>query len=88
MRTCKLLVTVSATAAMIAIGVAGLPHQANAHAGYRGGVGVGVVIGVPGQVYVAPPVGYYAPQTVYVAPQQVWVPPHYEGPYFVPGHWA
>ncbi len=39
-------------------------------------------------VVVHPPVVYYAPRTVYVVPQHVWVPAHYDGPYFVPGHWA
>ena len=80
MRATKLLATLTAAAAMIAIGVAGAPHQANAYVVYTR-VYTPVVV-------VRPPVVYYAPRTVYVAPQAVWVPAHYEGPYFVPGHWA
>ena len=85
MRISKLLATVTAAAALVAVGVATLPAKANAYVVYGGGVRVWV----PGAVYVArPPVVYYAPQQVYVVPQHVWVPAHYDGPYFVPGHWA
>ena len=80
MRASKLLATLTATAAMIAIGVAGAPRQADAYVIYTRAYTPVVVV--------RPPVVYYAPRTVYVAPQAVWVPAHYEGPYFVPGHWA
>ena len=80
MRTTKLFATVAAAAAMIAVGVAGAPSKAEAYVIYTR-VYTPVVV-------VRPPVVYYAPRTVYVAPQPVWVPAHYEGPYFVPGHWA
>jgi hypothetical protein len=85
MRLNKLLATVTAAAALVAVGIAAVPAKANAYVVYSGGVRVWV----PGPVYVArPPVVYYAPQQVYVVPQHVWVPAHYDGPYFVPGHWA
>ncbi len=88
----KLLTTVTAAAAMVAVGVAALPGKANAYVVYGGGVRVWVpgpvYVAPPPVVYYAPPPVYYAPQPVYVAPQHVWVPAHYEGPYFVPGHWA
>lgn len=75
-----------------------MPHDANAW--WSGGVGVGiwvppVVVAPP--VYAPPPVAYYAPPPVayyppppayYPPPHRVWVPPHWEGPYWVRGHWA
>ena len=86
MRPSKLLATIAAATAMIAIGVAGVPRQANAYVVYTTRV---VRVWAPAPVVVVrPPVVYYAPAPVYVAPQPVWVPAHYEGPYFVPGHWA
>jgi hypothetical protein len=86
MRASKLLATVTAAAAMIAVGVAGAPSKAEAYVIYTR-VYTPVVVRPP-VVYYAPRPVYYAPRVVYVAPQAVWVPAHYEGPYFVPGHWA
>ena len=80
MRTSKFLATLTAATAMIAIGVAGAPRQAGAYVIYTR-VYTPVVV-------IRPPFVHYAPRTFYVAPQTVWVPAHYEGPYFVPGHWA
>lgn len=86
MRISKLLATATAAAALVAVGVAAVPSQANAYVIYGGGVRVWAPAPV---VVVRPPAYYYyAPQTVYVVPQHVWVPAHYDGPYFVPGHWA
>lgn len=70
-----------------------------AHAWWHGGVwccSVGVV--VPPVViappvyappaYYAPPPAYYAPGPVYYAPApRVWIPPHWQGGYWVQGHW-
>lgn len=81
MRISKILATVTAAAALVAVGVASVPSKAEAYVIYTR-------VYTP-YVVVRPPVVYYAPRPVYVAPPQaVWVPPHYEGPYFVPGHWA
>lgn len=59
-----------------------MPHDAKAW--WRGGVGIG--IWVP-PVYAAPPV-VYVPPPPYYPPRRVWVLPHWEGPYWVQGHWA
>jgi hypothetical protein len=92
MRISKFLTTLTAAAAVVAVGVAALPGHAEAWVVYRGGVQVwvpGAVVVAPPVYAYAPPAHYYAPpQPVYVQPQRVWVPPHYEGPYFVPGHWS
>lgn len=81
MRISKILATVTAAAALVAVGVASVPSKAEAYVIYSRVYSPVVVV--------RPPVVYYAPRPVYVAPPQaVWVPPHYEGPYFVPGHWA
>ena len=82
-----------------AVAALGVLLSANpAHAWWRGGVGVGIfvppVVVVPTPVYVPPP-PYYAPApTVYAAPPvayagppRVWIPAHWEGPYWVRGHW-
>jgi hypothetical protein len=69
------------------LGVAALPHKAEAW--WRGGVGFGVVL--PPVVYAPPPTVVYAPPPAVVyapPPRRVWVPPHWEGPYWVRGHWA
>jgi hypothetical protein len=83
----KRLASMAAVVGLAAAGVTALPHDANAW--WRGGIGVGIwvppVIVVPPvyapPVYVAPPVAYYPP------PRRAWVPPHWEGPYWVQGHW-
>ena len=86
----KRLGTVAVVAGLAAVGVAAMPHDANAW--WRGGVGVGIwvppVVVAPPPVYVAPPVVYAPPPAYYAAPRRVWVPPHWEGPYWVRGHWA
>ncbi len=81
----------AAVVALAALGVAALPHDAKAW--WRGGYGVGIwvppVVAVPPPVYVAPPVVYAPPPVAYYAPPpRVWVPPHWEGPYWVRGHWS
>lgn len=92
MSVLKRLGTVAAVAGLVAVGVAAMPHKAEAW--WRGGIGVGIwvppVVVAPPPVYVAPPVVYAAPppSVYYSAPRRVWVPPHWEGPYWVRGHWA
>jgi hypothetical protein len=94
MSVLKRLGTGVAVAGLAVIGTAAMPHQA--HAWWRGGVGIGIwvppvviappVVVVPPVVYAPPPVAYVpAP---YYPPRRVWVPPHWEGPYWVQGHWA
>jgi hypothetical protein len=98
MRT-KRLASAAAVLGLAGVGVAAVPHEANAW--WRGGYGVGIwvppVIVAPPPVYYAPPPVYYAPPAVaYVGPQpayypqprRFWVPPHWEGPYWVHGHWS
>jgi hypothetical protein len=77
---------VAAVAGLAALGVVAMPHEANAW--WRGGFGVGVW--VP-PVVVAPPPYYYPPPppvAYYPPPRRAWIPPHWEGPYWVRGHWA
>jgi hypothetical protein len=83
-----------AIAGLAALGVAALPGSA--HAWWRGGVGVGIyvppVVVAPPPVYVPAP-AYYPPPPVayapaYAPPARVWIPPHWEGPYWVQGHWS
>ena len=45
-----------------------------------------VVVGVAPRVVAVPPPVVYAPLPV--GPRRVWIPPHWNGPYWVPGHWA
>ena len=57
------------------------------HYGWRGCCwGPRVVVGI------APPVAAVAPSAAYgplpAGPVRVWIPPHWNGPYWVPGHWA
>lgn len=84
----KRLGTVALIAGLACVGVAAVPHDANAW--WRGGVGVWVppVVVAPPPVYVPPPVVYAPPPVYYPPPRRVWVPPHWEGPYWVRGHWA
>jgi hypothetical protein len=90
MSVLKRLGTVAAIAGLAVVGVAAMPHDANAW--WRGGIGVGiwvppVVVAPP--VYAPPPVAYAPPLGYYAyGPRRVWVPPHWEGPYWVRGHWA
>jgi hypothetical protein len=44
-------------------------------------------------VYAPPPVAYAPPPVAYAPPpyyptHRIWVPPHWEGPYWVHGHWS
>ena len=95
MSVLKRLSSMAAVAGLVAVGVAAMPHEAKAW--WRGGFGVGVwvppvVVGPPvyaPPVYAPPPVVYLAPPPAYYQPpHRVWVPPHWEGPYWVQGHWA
>ena len=88
----KRLAPVAAVLGLAAVGVAAMPTDANAW--WRGGYGVGIwvppVVVAPPPVYYAPPPVYYAPPPVayYPPPRRFWVPPHWEGPYWVRGHWS
>ncbi|HEX3575337.1 MAG TPA: hypothetical protein VHU42_12120 [Rhodopila sp.] len=96
MSALKRLGSVAAVAGLAAIGVAAMPRDANAW--WRGGWGIGVwvppvvvapPIVVAPPVYAPPPVAYVAPPPAYYPPpRRVWVPPHWEGPYWVQGHWS
>ena len=81
--------SLAAIAGMAAVGVMALPHDANAWWRYRYGARIWVpppVVVVPG--YAPPPVVYAPPPAYYYGPpRRAWVPPHWEGPYWVPGHW-
>jgi hypothetical protein len=93
----KRLTGIAAVAGIAAVGITSLP--APAHAWWRHGVGIGIwvppVVVAPAPVYAPPPV-YYAPPPVvyapppvaYVPPRRVWIPPHWEGGYWVHGHWS
>jgi hypothetical protein len=90
MSVLKRVGSVAVVAGLAAVDVAAMPQNANAW--WSGGVGVGiwvppVVVAPP--VYAPPPVAYYPPTPPYYPPpRRVWVPPHWEGPYWVRGHWA
>jgi hypothetical protein len=100
MRIGKHLGTLAAMAAVIAVGVAALPAQANAYWAWRGGVRIWIPVPVvvappppvyyapPPPVYYAPPRVAYLPPPVVVVPRHFWVPAHWRGGYWVPGHWA
>ena len=75
-----------------AVGMIALPGKAEAW--WRGGwccrVGIGVFVPplvVAPRVFVPPPV-YYRPPVAYYPPQRPWIPPHWQGGYWVPGHWG
>ena len=85
----KRIASVAAVLGLSAIGVTTMPHDAKAWwGGYRVGIYVPPVVVAPPPVYVAPPVAYAPPPPYYGPPRRVWVPPHWEGPYWVRGHWA
>jgi hypothetical protein len=85
---------------LAAVGVIAAPQPA--HAWWRGGYGwccgVGIVVPpvvvappvyAPAPVY-APPPAYYGPAPGYAyapGPQRVWIAPHWEGGYWMQGHW-
>jgi hypothetical protein len=83
---------VAAVIGLAAIGITAMPH--NAEAWWRGGYGIGIwvppiVVAPPPVYYAPPPVAYVAPPPpYYVAPRRMWIPPHWNGPYWVRGHWA
>ncbi len=87
----KRLGSLAAAVAVVGIGVMAMPGHAQAW--WRGGccaVGIGifappVVVAPP--IYAPPPV-YYPPPLAYAPPQRPWIPPHWEGGYWVPGHWG
>ncbi len=63
------------------------------HHGWRGCCwGPRVVVGVPPVVIGVPPVVVGGPPVVYapppVYPGRVWIRPHWNGPYWVHGHWG
>ncbi|MEA2776316.1 MAG: hypothetical protein QOF90_1722 [Acetobacteraceae bacterium] len=95
--------SVAAVLGLAAVGATAMPHEA--HAWWRGGVGIGVwvpsvVVVPPPVVYAPPPVAYASPPVAYAPPpvayapspyyptNRIWVPPHWEGPYWVHGHWS
>jgi hypothetical protein len=82
----KRLASVAAVLGLAAVGVMAMPHNANAW--WRRGIWIAPVYVVPPPVYYAPPVVYTAPPVAYYAPRRFWVPPHWEGPYWVRGHWG
>jgi hypothetical protein len=87
--------SIAAVLGLAAVGVAAVPHDAKAW--WHEGIGIGVVV-PPVVVAPPPPVYYPAPPVAYVPPpppgyyapppHRVWIPPHWEGPYWVRGHWA
>jgi hypothetical protein len=91
----KRLAPIAAVLGLAVVGVTAMPHAANAW--WRGGVGFGFwgppVVVVPPPVYAAPyyappPVVYAPPAAYYPPPRRFWVPPHWNGPYWVRGHWS
>jgi hypothetical protein len=92
MTVVKRLGTLAVIAGLAAVGVGAAPHEAKAW--WRGGWGVGVwvppvVVAPPPVYYAPPPVAYVAPPAAYYpVPRRVWIAPHWEGPYWVRGHWA
>jgi hypothetical protein len=86
------LSAIGAVVGLAALAVTAVPGQA--HAWWRGGWGVGVwvppVVVGPVPFYVPPPVYYGPPPAAYYygPPRPVWVPPHWQGNYWVGGHWA
>ncbi len=85
---------------LAALGDAAAPQPANAWwagGGYCCGVGIGLVLPpvviapplvyAPAPVYAQPP-AYYAPGYAYApVPQRIWIPAHWQGGYWVQGHW-
>jgi hypothetical protein len=89
------LASVAAVIGLAAVGIAAVPHDAKAW--WHGGGGFGIYVPpvvvappvvYPPPVYVAPPVAYAPPPVYLPPPHRVWVPPHWEGGYWVQGHWA
>jgi hypothetical protein len=81
-----------ALAGLVGPGIAVMPAPAQAwwRGGWCGGVRFGVFLPplvVTPPIYAPPPV-YYAPPAAYYLPQRPWIPPHWQGGYWVPGHWG
>jgi hypothetical protein len=80
-------------AGIAALGIATAPTPAEAwwRGGWCCGVGIGIAIPpvvVAPPVYAPPPPVYYPPPVAYYPPQRPWIPPHWQGGYWVPGHWG
>jgi hypothetical protein len=98
MFTIKRFGAIAAVLGLVAIGVTAMPGEADAwwRGGWCCGVGIGVVVPpivvAPAPVYVPPPVYYAPPPAAYYPPppppQGRWIPGHYQGGYWVAGHWA
>ena len=90
MPSLKRLGSVAAVGALALAGILATPHDAKAWVRWGVGVWVPPVVVAPAPVYVHPPVVYAPPPVAYVPPppRRVWIPPHWEGPYWVPGHWG
>jgi hypothetical protein len=82
----KRLASVAAVLGLAAVGVMAAPHNANAW--WRRGIWIEPIYVAPPPVYYAPRVYYAPPPVAYYAPRRFWVPPHWEGPYWVRGHWG
>ena len=72
-----------------------LTIPSTAHAWWRGGWGWGGGVYIappayyaPPPAYYAPPPAYYAPPPVAYAPGMIWFGPHWDGGYWVRGHWG
>ena len=86
MMNSKRLASIAAVLGLAMVGVTAMPHDANAW--WRRGYWIAPVVVVPPPVYYArPPVVVVAPPVAYYAPRRVWVPAHWNGPYWVHGHW-
>jgi hypothetical protein len=91
----KRLGALAAVIGLVALGVTAMPGKAVAwwRADWCCGVGIGVYVPplviAPPVYYALPPVAYAPPPSYYAPPpQRQWVPGHYEGGYWVPGHWV
>jgi hypothetical protein len=89
MMQAKRLASIVVLLGLVTVGVMAMPRDANAW--WRNGVWIEPVVVVPPPVYrPRPPVVVVAPPPppYYVAPRRVWIPAHWEGPYWVRGHWG
>ncbi len=85
------LASIAAVAGLAAVGIAGVPHDAKAWIGVGVAIPpiiVGPPVYAPPPVYAHPPVAYAPPPAYYYPPHRVWIPPHWDGPYWVRGHWS
>lgn len=93
-----------AVAGLLGLAILATPGQARAwwRGGYGVGIWIPPVVvappvyapppvyyaAPPAVVYAPPPVLYASPPQAYTPPARYWVPPHWEGGYWVSGHWA